>query len=487
MCCPWLHCGGACRRTASGTSPVVRRPTPSRVGYGSGALPMARRALYRDHGGMTSSGGVGAAAGPDVVAADSGRPHARQLAPRRVQREPQDRLLAGVASGLGRHLGVDPMVMRATFVALMLLGGFGGLLYVAFWLLVPVRDPMHDLAPGLASATRRGLRSGGGLHGRDVGLLLSLGALVLGSVVALQNAGQWISPRVFWPLLVAAAGAGLLWWQADERDRAAWLSGRSQWTVWVRMLLGAALLAGAVFLAAFQAGASGALDDAFGAIVLAVLGVAVVLGPWLLRLTHDLRAERAERIRSQERADVAAHLHDSVLQTLALIQRQAGDSAAVTRLARTQERQLRSWLFDSASPADATVAAALREAVADVEAAFPVVVELVAVGDRPLDVPAAAVVAAAREAMVNAAAHSGSDRVDVYCEAGGDMLEVYVRDRGRGFDLDAVPADRLGVRRSILDRIARHSGTAEIHTAPGAGTEVRLSLSRPAAAAGGTP
>ena len=445
---------------------------------------MAWRAPYRDHGGMTSSGGVGTAAGPGVAAVDSAADPTPVVPPRRVQREPEDRLLAGVASGLGRHLGVDPMVVRATFVVLMLLGGFGGLLYVAFWLLVPVRDPVHDLAPGLESATRRGLRSGTRLQGRDVGLLLSVGALLLGGVVTLQNAGQWMSPRVFWPLLVAAAGAGLLWWQADERDRAAWLSGRRRWTVWLRMLLGAALLAGAVFLAAFQAGVSAVLDDALGAIALAVLGVAVVIGPWLLRLTRDLRAERAERIRSQERADVAAHLHDSVLQTLALIQRQANDSSAVTRLARAQQRELRSWLFDSAAPAAATVGTALAEAVTEVEAAFPVVVELVQVGDRPLDVPAAAVVAAAREAMVNAAAHSGSDRVDVYCESGDDSMEVYVRDRGRGFDLDNIPADRLGVRRSILDRLARHEGAAEIRTAPGEGTEVRLTVPRPPTAAG---
>ena len=445
--------------------------------------PVARGRPARDHGRVTTSGGLDTASGEvDGPALQRGAPPAY----RRVERDPDDRLLAGVAGGLARHLGVEPMLVRATFLVLVLVGGFGLLVYAAFWVLVPVRDPVGDAAPGLASATRRGLRSGPPSRGRDLGLLLSVGALLLGAVVALQNAGLGISPRVFWPLLVAAAGAGLLWWQADERDRAAWLTAPSRYTTWLRVLLGAGLLAAAVFLAAFQSGVSGVLDDAFGAILLAVLGVAVVIGPWLLRLTRDLRTERGERIRSQERADVAAHLHDSVLQTLALIQRQAGDPAAVSRLARTQERQLRSWLFNSAMSDAATVGAALREAVAEVEAAAPVVVELVQVGDRRLDEPAAAVVAAAREAMLNAARHSGADRVDVYCEAGDDALEVYVRDRGRGFDLAAVPADRLGVRRSILDRLARHDGAAEIRTAAGDGTEVRLTVPRPAAV-GGAP
>jgi signal transduction histidine kinase len=228
----------------------------------------------------------------------------------------------------------------------------------------------------------------------------------------------------------------------------------------------------------YEAGVSGqgSVTDILGAILLAVVGFGLVLGPWALRLNNDLRRERTERIRSQERADVAAHLHDSVLQTLALIQRQAGDPAAVNQLARTQERELRTWLFESPSMPEDTVKAALQQTVADVELAHHVPIEMVAVGDRPLDTRMSAVVAAAREAMVNAAKHSGAARVDVFLEAGESELEVFVRDRGSGFDQDDVPEDRLGVRRSIIDRMQRHGGHAEVRSGPEGGTEVRLAM-----------
>src|SRR4029079_11591770 len=182
------------------------------------------------------------------------------------------------------------------------------------------------------------------------------------------------------------------------------------------------------------------------AMVLAAAGAALVAGPWLLRLTRDLRAERQERIRSQERADVAAHLHDSVLQTLALIQRQAGDPQTVTQLARTQERELRTWLFDSADPESRELKAALTRAVGEVEAVHKVAIELVVVGDAPADDAMGAIIGAAREAMVNAAKHSGAARIDVYAEAGPDQVEVDVRDRGAGFNFDAVGSDRQGIR-----------------------------------------
>jgi signal transduction histidine kinase len=278
---------------------------------------------------------------------------------------------------------------------------------------------------------------------------------------------------VFWPVLVAGAGLMLLWWRSDETNRSAWLSG-SGWKAWLRVLLGAAVLGGALWLALFQAGVSDALGEVLVAIALAVVGTSLVAGPWLLRLTRDLRLERQERIRSQERADVAAHLHDSVLQTLALIQRQAADAQTVTRLARTQERELRTWLFDDADPESSDLKAALTRAVGEVEVMHGVPIELVVVGDAPASDVVNAIVAAAREAMVNASKHSGAARIDVYAEGTGDQVEVDVRDRGRGFDMDGVSTDRRGIRGSIVDRMARHGGRAEITTKPGGGTEVRL-------------
>jgi signal transduction histidine kinase len=204
-----------------------------------------------------------------------------------------------------------------------------------------------------------------------------------------------------------------------------------------------------------------------------VLGL--VVGPWVLRLGHSLSFERAARIREQERAEVAAHLHDSVLQTLALIQKRAGDPREVAGLARQQERELRSWLLERPDrAAGASVAAALEGAAAEVEQLHRVPIEVVTVGDGPLNGGLEAVVQAAREAMTNAAKFSGSERVDLYAEVEPDRVEVFVRDRGVGFDPGAIPADRRGVRDSIIGRVERHHGRAAVRSRPGEGTEVEL-------------
>jgi signal transduction histidine kinase len=181
-------------------------------------------------------------------------------------------------------------------------------------------------------------------------------------------------------------------------------------------------------------------------------------------------------VRSQERADVAAHLHDSVLQTLALIQKHSEDPRAVARLARAQERDLRTWLYGEDATTESSVTAALRAAAAEVEDAHGMPVEVVTVGDVALGEQTRPLVLAAREAMVNAAKHSGAAKVDVYVEAAPDRAEVFVRDRGRGFEPGAVPDHRLGLRRSIVDRMERHGGQASVRSAPGDGTEVRLSV-----------
>jgi signal transduction histidine kinase len=302
---------------------------------------------------------------------------------------------------------------------------------------------------------------------------VSLCLVGLGGVVFLQNAGLGISPRVFWPLVVAGAGMALLWWQSDAADRRPWLSTSGGWTGLLRVAAGVLLIGGAAWLALVQAHA-GSLGELGIVLALALAGGALVLGPWLLRLSRDLSRERAERIRSQERADVAAHLHDSVLQTLALIQRQAGDAQTVVQLARTQERELRTWLFEPDDAAADTFKATLQRAVAEVEAGHRVPVELVVVGDVSLDDATRALVAASREAMLNAARHSGAGRVDVYAEVQSGRVEVGVRDRGRGFQPDLVPADRRGVRGSIVDRLSRHGGHADIVTGLDSGTEVRM-------------
>ena len=190
-----------------------------------------------------------------------------------------------------------------------------------------------------------------------------------------------------------------------------------------------------------------------------------------------LGEERAERARSQERAETAAHLHDSVLQTLALVQRRAGDATAVRALARRQERELRAWLFGGRAPdAPARFADAVRDAAEHVEAVHGLSVSVVAVGDAPLDPALDALVAAAREALTNAAKHAGVPSASLYAEVADGRASVFVRDRGHGFDPAAVPEDRAGLRTSIEERVRRHGGTATVQTAPGEGTEVRLAM-----------
>jgi signal transduction histidine kinase len=227
-------------------------------------------------------------------------------------------------------------------------------------------------------------------------------------------------------------------------------------------------------------GATGALSAARN-VLLSVLVVAVVLGvifgPWIVRLARSLAEERAERIRTQERAEISAHLHDSVLQTLALVQQRSDDPKAVEALARRQERELRAWLGRRAAPGGAeTLGAALEAAAGEVERDHGARVEVVSVGEVPLDERTAALVAAAREAMVNAAKFGGGSVVDVFAEAGADGVDVFVRDRGPGFELGEVAPDRRGVRESIVGRMERHGGHAVINSRPGEGTEVELSL-----------
>jgi len=406
--------------------------------------------------------------------------------PARATRHTDDRILGGVASGLAAHLGLDPMPVRVAFLILAALGGFGAALYAGLWMLLPAQEHLETATPGLESATRRGLRLGRRTGLQDVGWVVALAAVAVGGAVLVQTVlgGSFL----FWPVLIGVLGLALLWRQADEAQRERWLdsTGRVDWSravlgnggfaSYARLVVGLGMLVLALLLFAAQSGQLGVAREVVVAGLLGVAGLALVVGPWLFRLVGDLSEERTARVRTQERADVAAHLHDSVLQTLALIQKNSADPAVVTRLARSQERDLRSWLYGDESASDGTVAAALRMAAAEVDDAHGVPVDVVAVGDAPLTDQVRPLVLAAREAMVNAAKHSGAQRVDVYAEVTGDAADVFVRDRGRGFEESAVPTDRLGVRNSIVDRMRRHGGSAEIKTAPGEGTEVRLHL-----------
>src|SRR3954471_2883048 len=403
-------------------------------------------------------------------------------APRKSYRSSDERILGGVAAGLAHHLGVEVLYVRIAFLLLAVLGGFGAVLYAGLWLILPTDAHLEQDSPGLEAATRQGKRPGRARRLEDVGPLVAIGALAVGlAVLARTFVGGSV---LFWPVLLGVLGLAVLWRQADEAQRERWLdsSGRIDFyravvgnggvASYARLAAGVGLLLSALVLFAVQTGQSGQVTLARDVVVAGVLGVAglaLMVGPWLFRLTGDLSEERAARVRSQERADMAAHLHDSVLQTLALIQKHAGDGRTVATLARAQERDLRSWLYAEPVPPDTSVVSALKAAAAEVEDAHGVPVEVVTVGDAPVSERLRPLVLAAREAMVNAAKHAGADKVDVYAESTDAGVEVFVRDRGRGFDEASVADDRHGVRDSIVDRMRRHGGAPAAADAPGPG------------------
>jgi signal transduction histidine kinase len=389
-------------------------------------------------------------------------------------------VLAGVAAGIAARLGVDVLIVRLALVVLATAGGAGGVLYVAAWLWLPAESSTGAVPRRTPSARHA----------------LAVACLVAGTLLLLRAAGAWWSDSLTWSIALAAAGSGVVWTQASEGERAQWRAALAK-AVGERALPDAALmgpirpvigaclvLAGVVtfFLSSSViAGDAGALIDVLVASAVTLVGGALVLGPWLARLGGQVADERRERIRSEERAEMAAHLHDSVLQTLALIQR-AETAEEVRRLARGQERELRTWLFGR-SPDDAPtrLGQAVQDLAGRVEDRFGLPVDVVLAGEVPLDADLLALAEAAGEAMANAARHSGAAGVDVFVEVEPDLVTVFVRDEGVGFDPDAVGRDRRGLSHSIIDRVQRHGGRAAIHSEPGEGTEVELSMPLPTA------
>ena len=411
-------------------------------------------------------------------------------APRRATRDLREPIIGGVASGLARHLALPVLWIRVGFVVTAALGGMGIAFYAGLWLLLPAGDQFETAAPGLESASRGGRRPGRIRRLTDVGPIVALVALGLGLVLTME--ALFGRGALIWPVAIGLAGIALLWRQADEAQRERWLDttgrinparvilGDGGWASYARLAAGVTLIVLALLLFGLRSGSLSLALDVTAAALVGVVGIGIVVGPWICRLATELTDERAERGRTQERAAVAAHLHDSVLQTLALIQKNADDASAVARLARAQERDLRAWLYAGESTDDRTVASALRGVSAEVEDAHGVSVDVVTVGDRDFVEGLRPVVAATREAVTNAAKHAGVPRVDVYAEITEDAVDVFVRDRGRGFDPSATPEDRYGVRHSIIDRMQRHGGTGEIRSTVGEGTEVHLHQPRPA-------
>ena len=405
-----------------------------------------------------------------------------------LRRPVHGRRIGGVCLGLAAHLDVPVRLVRAVMLLLTVVGGVGAALYVFWWVTVPSGDPaqvaedlrpaaMARLAPRLRDDTRQ-------VPVTDIGIGMLL-VLVAATLVAVRQGVQiqwsWVLPT-----LLLLGGIALAWSQLDAGQRELWRSragGRTPVSV-LRLAGGLTLVGAGVLLLIGQDEPPGVLVRSAVAAVAVLAGAALALAPWWLRLVSELGDERAARARESERADIAAHLHDSVLQTLALIRARSDQPDEVARMARAQERELREWLYSDRAPAGTSLATALRAVVAEVEdGRMPgqtgaVAIDVVVVGDRVPDDDTRALLQATREALVNAVVH-GRPPVSLYLEVSPGTpgtVEVFVRDRGDGFDLADVPQDRFGVRESIIGRVTRRGGTASVRSDPERGTEVHLTV-----------
>jgi len=376
-------------------------------------------------------------------------------------------MVAGVAGGIAAHVRVPATAIRVALLVLLAAHGLGAVLYAVYWAVLRDEDSAQPVR-------------------RDFVKIIPFAVLGIGILVAmtLVFGGDGLSLAAGWMLALVVVGGGLIWHQAEpsRMTKLGNLLGDRR-PAFVLSLLGGGLLVavGIIGLAMVYYPVEGgpslsvvALGVAFA--LIALTGVGVVAAPVLWRTVTALRAEKEGRIREQERAELAAMVHDQVLHTLALIQRNAGDTAAVTRLARGQERSLRNWLYKPMGSAEEFFASAVEEAAAEVEDTYAIAVETVVVGDCQVDERSRALVAATREALVNAARHAKVSTVSLYVEVEPDEMSVFVRDRGVGFDMSTIDDNRHGVRGSIVGRMQRHGGRAEIRSEPGEGTEVRLHL-----------
>ena len=387
-------------------------------------------------------------------------------------RSRNDRLVAGVAGGIAERLGVDATLIRLAFVVLSFAGGFGIIAYLFAWLVGRERGAGEEV---LEVERRSGTR-----------IVVSIAMIVTGMLFLLREIGLWLGDALVFSIGLAAFGSAIIWMRGDDAGRARFarlasrftaadaLAGRSKGRV-----AAGALLVGAGMITFLVANTSlSSLGNVAFAVAVTVAGLGLILGPWMYGMVNQLATERRERIRSEERAEVAAHLHDSALQTLAMIQRAQSSQEMVT-LARVQERELRAWLYGRERNGADTLSRAVDEMASRVEGVHRVKVETVVVGEvSPMDDRARALVDALGEATTNAAKHSGASSVAVYVEVGEDSVTAYVRDEGSGFDPSSLPEDRRGIAESIVGRMQRHGGTAVVTSETASGTEVRLVIPR---------
>lgn len=370
-------------------------------------------------------------------------------------------MISGLAAGVAARLGVEAIYIRAAFVVLTLVWGLGLLLYLAGWAATSDQEGEVVAVPPVDRSRR-------------IGLVL----VGLGTLLALRSVGMWPGDRVVWPSGAVVFGAAFLFDQqaVDSRSALIRIFEPGNGRIRSRTVIGILLLV--IGLGLFGSAAVPEIGTTLLAVLVTGVGVTLVFGPWIWKLAEDLGVERRERIRHEERAEMAAHLHDSVLQTLALIQR-ADDPRRMVTLARAQERELRKWLYERFPEAsDESFAAQLQAAADRIESDFDIPVEVVTVGDLAVDEHLRALTAAAGEALTNAAKHAGVDRISLFAEVTEDMVEVFVTDQGRGFEPGEVNGDRRGIADSIVGRLTRHGGTAIVNSEVGEGTEVQLTMPR---------
>ncbi len=402
-----------------------------------------------------------------------------------LHRATRGAILGGVCAGMAVRLGVRERTMRFLFVIGTLFYGAGPLLYVALWLFLTRAGETASIADRLSQKRRAMLVT-------VWSALIVLAILLSTRSLAWQGTGGFV-----WSVVLSGIGLMFVWRGASSDERAhieaildaspvvGGAKARGGRALILRVIPGIVLVVVALIILSRVGGVWGAVVPALvGAAVLSG-GLLILLAPWWLENVRDLTKERRARVRMEERTALIAHVHDSVLQTLTLIERNAGSEADVVRLARSQERELRGWLFDpdalnATRRATETLDSMLASIQADVERDYNTPVELVTVGDCPVNDNVLALVGAAREACVNAAKWSGAANVSVYSEVEASSVSVFVRDTGRGFDPDAVAPDRQGIKVSIRDRVAQHGGTVHIRTGAGSGTEVALVMARPA-------
>ncbi|MBK5268464.1 MAG: PspC domain-containing protein [Acidimicrobiia bacterium] len=379
-----------------------------------------------------------------------------------LYRRSDDRILSGLAAGVAESVGVSPSYVRAAFVVLALAGGVGVVAY-----LIGVAMTVNTVDIGNKQIIGRS---------QKLGLALMLVAVLM----TLRAANLWFGDSVVWPFGLIAFGLAAILDKGDNYSRlSSWMlpgGDASLRPPMSRMVVGTVVLFAGVATFVASRSALTTLGLPLLAVLVTAAGLMLLVGPWIVRLVGALNEERSDRIRSEERSDVAAHLHDSVLQTLALIQRSDDPNKMVT-LARAQERELRQWLFEADPDVDSTLlSTALQSMAGRVERDYDIRVELVTVGEVQLNPTLDALVRAAGEATANAARHSGVQWVSVYAETADGQVDVFVSDQGSGFDVSTVNGDRHGIADSIIGRMERHGGTATVSSEIDGGTEVHLSM-----------